>query len=81
MEPAPTAAVSPDTADIAFRVPGLHCRGCVETIRANLLTETGVEEVIGDADARKVAVRYRPDAVTEDRLRGMLREIGYAAAP
>ncbi|MFQ5954220.1 MAG: cation transporter, partial [Kiloniellales bacterium] len=81
VEPLPATAVSPDATDIKFRVPGIHCPGCVETIQAHLLTEDGVEEVVGDANARQVTVWYRPDAVTVDRLRGMLREIGYGAAP
>ncbi len=48
------------------------------TIRAYLMTETGVEAVDGDAKSKTLQIVYRPDIVEPDRARAMLKQIGYA---
>ncbi len=75
--PAGSAAGATAAEELVLSVPGIHCAACVDNIRVHLETAPGVEAVSGDAGAKTVRVSYRPGAIAPDRLRGMIREIGY----
>ena len=59
---------------------GIHCAGCVDTIKAYLLAETGVREVEGDPGSKKRRVTYNPGLVTSDRIAATLGRVGYSVS-
>jgi len=77
-EAAPTA--QGPNCELVFSVPGIHCASCVNNISMYLKTDPGVGAVEGDAKAKTVKVLYQPDIVTNDRLKIMLKEIGFEAS-
>ncbi|NIR59170.1 MAG: heavy metal translocating P-type ATPase [Gammaproteobacteria bacterium] len=62
---------------LTLSVPSIHCRGCVETIEANLLLERGVERVDGDAKAKEVRVTYRSSHTSPDRVESAVTRLGH----
>ncbi len=67
-------------AEVVLNVPGMHCRGCVDTIKAYLGSEEGIEAVDGDAASKTVRVRYLSDVVTLEQIKAGLARIGYRDA-
>jgi P-type Cu+ transporter len=73
-----TANVNADSEQV-FSVPGIHCAACIDNIGVYLDTEAGVEAVKGDVKSKTISVSYDSKAVSANRLRTMLGDIGYAA--
>ncbi len=62
-----------------FSVPRIHCDGCVRTVTETLKSVSGVTAAEADALKKTVDVVFDPAAVTEERLRQALANVGYPA--
>ncbi len=61
-----------------FKIEGMHCTGCAETIQALLLQgNAGVREAVADFDAREARVRYDPAAISDDQLAAVIEKAGF----
>ena len=63
--------------ELVFSVPGIHCQGCVETIRAGLLLEDGVKIVHGDAETKIINVHYSASITSPECLKAVVAQLGY----
>ncbi|MDQ7829185.1 MAG: heavy-metal-associated domain-containing protein [Armatimonadota bacterium] len=63
-----------------FKIPRIHCEGCVATVTATLQRLPGVTRVEGRAESREVDVVFDPAQVSEERLREALAIVGYPPA-
>ncbi len=61
-----------------FRVPMIHCSGCVANIAAGVERLPGVAHVEGDAQAKTITVAYDASTVGVARLRQAIAERGFA---
>ncbi len=75
----PLAGKSGDAeeSEVVLSVPGIHCRGCVDTIEAFLGTEDGVTAVKVDSAAKTVHLTFRPHETTVDRVKAVIARLGY----
>ena len=60
-----------------FKIGGMMCSFCVETIRTALSRTPGVNEVHVNLAHEEVLVDYDPAQVTPDRIGGSLTSLGY----
>jgi Zn2+/Cd2+-exporting ATPase len=65
-------------ATCSFRVGGMDCSSCAESVEKALLALDGVREVRVDVVGERVTVDYEPSAVAVGELVGAVRRIGYA---
>ena len=65
------------TLRIRFRVPDLHCYGCVHTIGAVLTLFPGVWEVAGNVKEKVLVVEYTPGLTGPEALIAQMREMGF----
>src|SRR3989304_4319377 len=63
-----------------FSVPRINCDGCVRTVTETLKSVSGVTAAEADALKKTVDVVFDPAAVTEERLRQALLNLGCPAA-
>lgn len=68
-------------ASVDLMVPGINCAGCMRAIEDGLAKLAGVAESRVNLSLRRVRVRFAPDAVTVDRIRERLDDLGYEAKP
>ncbi len=66
-------------AEKTVEIPEITCGHCVMTIKRELAEIAGVEHVEGDADKKRVTIRYT-EPLTWSEIRGKLFEIGYPPA-
>ena len=66
--------------EVTLRVPGIHCAGCIESIRMGLRALKGVQEVQGSDRERTVTVRFDPAVLDLEGLRRALARMGYDRA-
>ena len=64
-------------ADLTLRVTNLHCERCIASIRDALRGLDGVQRVTGDAAARRVTIRYRPERVSPAEIRAAIAAHDY----
>ncbi|MGH7556718.1 MAG: heavy-metal-associated domain-containing protein [Gemmatimonadota bacterium] len=87
-EPAPAEAVGTEAAGptpvstdgparIVMDVPDIHCSGCESNVRLLLGDREGIEKVDADAEANKVLVTYRPEAIGLTEIEEALASAGY----
>lgn len=62
--------------NILYKVPAIHCKHCVHTIKMELSDLEGVESVQVDVNKKEVAVTFEPPA-NEHKIRSLLIEINY----
>ena len=60
-----------------LKIPALHCSSCANTVRKVLKVLPSVEVTQTDPEAKLVQVQYDELAVTLDRIREALDEVGY----
>ena len=60
-----------------FKIEGMHCDGCANTIKALVEREPGVQMAAVSFDAGEVRVLYDPRAVAEDRLVAVVQQPGF----
>jgi len=64
--------------EVTFKIPSIHCEGCVDSIRETLTRIDGVEGVEAKLDQKVVMVTYRNNGTElEGDLRKELTEAGY----
>lgn len=60
-----------------FKIEGMRCDGCADTIKGLLSVQPGVRAAsvsLKDGEAR---VLYEPDTLSEDRLAALIEKPGY----
>ncbi len=62
-----------------FRIRGMHCAGCAETIRALLRIERGVQTCAVSYPDRTARVLFDPAATDAARLIAAIERGGYTA--
>lgn len=62
---------------LTFRVEGMHCEGCAETIRTLLAQQPGVQAVAVSFQEGQARVLFDPQAIDETRLTATIQKPGY----
>jgi copper chaperone CopZ len=65
---------------VIFKIEGMRCGGCAQTIEALLKAEAGVRGAEVSYDARQARVLYDPKATSEERLAAAVTGAGYSVA-
>lgn len=60
-----------------INVRDIHCESCENTIRAALGNCEGIVRVSASADTNQVRVSFVDTAISEEKIRARLSEIGY----
>lgn len=63
---------------LTYSVPGIHCSHCGMSIREEVSTVEGVDDVEVDIDTKLVSIRGRE--LSDEKLRAAIQEAGYEAA-
>jgi copper chaperone len=63
---------------LTYKVSGMHCGHCEQSIREEVGEVAGVEDVAVDLEAKLVTVRGRD--LSDELLRAAIEEAGYEAA-
>ncbi len=64
--------------EATLTLPALHCSSCANTIMRNLRALPSVEVARVDMELKQVHLQFEESAVTLDRIREALDEIGYS---
>ncbi len=64
---------------VIFRLEGMHCTGCAETIRTLLERTAGVRKAIVSFDQGEARILYDPQATSEAQLVAAIGKAGYQA--
>lgn len=62
---------------VAFRVEGMHCPGCAETMKALLEKRPGVHTAMVSFEGAEARILYDPAAATKAVLIGAIEKGGY----
>lgn len=60
-----------------FKIEGMHCDGCANTIKALIEREPGVQMATVSFDKSRARILYDPRAVGEDRLVAVVHQPGF----
>ncbi len=60
-----------------FTVKGFHCSGCSDNLGSALSNLDGVIRAQADFEAGQVEVRFDPDRVTDEDVKGQIRTSGF----
>ncbi len=60
-----------------FKIEGMHCAGCANTIKALVEKEPGVQIVTVSYDEGHARILYDPQATGEDRLVAAIQKPGF----
>ncbi|MDE2583716.1 MAG: heavy-metal-associated domain-containing protein [Rhodospirillales bacterium] len=60
-----------------FRIDGMHCDGCAETVRTLLEREPGVKAVAVSFATAEARVLHDPVAAPADHLAALIRRPGF----
>lgn len=63
-----------------FRIEGMHCEGCAQTIEALLGAEAGVQRAAASFPNRAAEVTFDPAALDEARIAAAIERAGYKVA-
>lgn len=67
------------TTETTLTIPAIHCEDCVRTVQGALEALPGVQVMEADAATKRVHVRFEERAVSLDRIRQALDEVGLSA--
>jgi copper chaperone CopZ len=62
---------------VIFKIEGMHCDGCADTLQALLKREPGVKSASVTFASREAKVLYDPTAVDEERLVAAAQRPGF----
>ena len=62
---------------VTFRIEGMHCGGCVDTLKALLNTEAGVYAADVSLERGEARVLYDPKLADPQRLAAAIEKPGY----
>ncbi len=65
--------------ETTLKVPAIHCGACVNTITRTLEALPTVEITEADTETKLVRVQFDESAVSVDRIREALDEVGFSA--
>jgi copper chaperone CopZ len=60
-----------------FRIEGMNCDGCAETIQSLIANEPGVRMASVSFDDRTARVLYDPQSIQESRLVELIQKPGF----
>jgi len=60
-----------------FKIEGMHCEGCAETIKTLLERESGVRMAEVSFKEGAARILYDPNTITEDALARLVERPGY----
>lgn len=60
-----------------FKVPTIHCQGCVDSIKAKVASLPGILEFSGDPNAKAVTVNFDTATVDEAKIREAIQRSGH----
>lgn len=60
-----------------FKIEGMHCNGCADTVKALIEREPGVHMVAVSFEENRARILYDPRAVGEDRLVAVVQQPGF----
>jgi len=63
--------------DANFKIEGMHCEGCAQTIEALLGAEAGVQRATVSFQNREAQVTFDPAALDEARIAAAIERAGY----
>jgi copper chaperone CopZ len=63
-----------------YKVPRIHCGGCVATVEGATSSLPGVIRVKADENAKEVRVEFDPKQIDEERIKQALASAGYPVA-
>ena len=66
-----------DTETVVFKVPTIHCEGCVQTIRDALSRVVAVARVEGKPREKRIMVSVRKGSLTRDDLAEEISKLGH----
>ena len=61
---------------VVYQIPNISCGHCVNTIEMELSELDGVVSVKADPETREAVIEFQ-EPVSEDQLKGLLKEINY----
>ncbi len=61
-----------------IHVTGMRCEACERSLSVALARLDGVRDVKADHETQRVKVRYDPIQVSDDRLREVIEQAGFA---
>lgn len=62
---------------VTLKVEGLRCDGCADRVRTRVSAEPGVKNTDVSFEQAQARVLFDPQATDEDRLVGVIQELGY----
>lgn len=62
---------------VTFKIQGMHCDGCAETLKALLEREPGVKTASVTFEGGEARILYDPIAINEDRLVAAMQRPGF----
>ncbi len=65
---------------VTFKVEGMHCGGCAETLQALLARSAGVQKAAASFDEGEARVLYDSQTVTEEQLVAVVEKAGFRVA-
>ncbi len=60
-----------------FKIEGMHCDGCAETVKTLVEKEPGVKAVTASFADGQARILYDPQAIDEERLVATIQRPGY----
>lgn len=60
-----------------FKIEGMHCTGCADTIKSIVEKEPGVQMAAISYDEGQARILYDPQATGEDRLVAAIQKPGF----
>jgi len=67
----------PGATTAVFDVHGMHCDGCVNSIKSGLQKKDGVLQVAVSLTDSSALVTYDPDRIRPEALAAAIEELGY----
>jgi copper chaperone CopZ len=69
------AQSSPVTVEMG--VTGMHCMGCVETVRSSIAQLEGIDTVLVSLDSARATITFHPQQVDTAKIRDAVELNGY----
>lgn len=60
-----------------FKIEGMHCSGCADTIKALVEKEPGVRMATVSLDAGEARILYDPAMIGDDEIASVIERPGY----
>lgn len=71
------AVASNAAVTVEMGVTGMHCMGCVETVRSSIAQLQGIDTVLVSLDSARATVTFHPQQVDTAKIRDAVELNGY----